>query len=126
VGDQDVADRAVKKVFAILGVDIDKPESIEEFREDLRFGRKMRRAADHSMMAIVGTVAVGLCIAVWTGFAVKSSSGMKWMQLSYRHDLAHRGCIRDPCNRACKNACRFEQIKEKIRTLFELWNKRDK
>jgi len=30
--EQDAADRAVKKVFAILGVDIDKPESIEEFR----------------------------------------------------------------------------------------------
>lgn len=29
------ADHAVKKVFAILGVDIDKPESVEEFREDL-------------------------------------------------------------------------------------------
>ena len=71
MSDQDVADRAVKKVFAILGVDIDKPESIEEFREDLRFGRKMRRAADHSMMAVVGTVAVGLCIAVWTGFSAK-------------------------------------------------------
>jgi hypothetical protein len=69
--DQDVADRAVKKVFAILGVDIDKPESIEEFREDLRFGRKMRKAADHSFMTIsIGAVAVGLCIAIWTGIAV--------------------------------------------------------
>lgn len=71
MGDQDVADRAVKKVFAILGVDIDKPESIEEFREDLRFGRKMRKAADHSFMTIIGTVAVGLCIAIWTGIASK-------------------------------------------------------
>jgi hypothetical protein len=69
--EQDAADRAVKKVFAILGVDIDKPESIEEFREDLRFGRKLRKAADHSMMAFVGTLVVGLCIAVWTGFASK-------------------------------------------------------
>ena len=33
------ADRAVKRVFSILGVDIDRPESIEEFRADLRFGR---------------------------------------------------------------------------------------
>ena len=36
---QDAADRAVKKVFAILGVDVDKPESVEEFREDLRLYR---------------------------------------------------------------------------------------
>ena len=71
MNEQDAADRAVKKVFAILGVDIDKPESIEEFREDLRFGRKLRKAADHSMLAFVGTLVVGLCIAVWTGFASK-------------------------------------------------------
>ena len=39
---QEAADRAVKKVFAILGVDVDKPESVEEFREDLRFGWKIK------------------------------------------------------------------------------------
>ena len=51
---QDAADRAVKlKVFAILGVDVDKPESVEEFREDLRFGKRMRRAADHRLLALV-------------------------------------------------------------------------
>jgi len=71
VSEQDAADRAVKKVFAILGVDIDKPESIEEFREDLRFGRKLRKAADHGTMAFVGTLVVGLCIAAWAGIAAK-------------------------------------------------------
>jgi hypothetical protein len=69
--EQDAADRAVKKVFAILGVDIDKPESIEEFREDLRFGRKLRKAADHGTMAFVGTLVVGLCIAAWAGIGAK-------------------------------------------------------
>ena len=38
---QEAADRAVKKVFAILGVDVDKPDSVEEFREDLRFGKRL-------------------------------------------------------------------------------------
>ena len=71
MSEQDAADRAVKKVFAILGVDIDKPESIEEFREDLRFGRKLRKAADHGTMAFVGTLVVGLCIAAWAGIAAK-------------------------------------------------------
>jgi len=71
VNEQDAADRAVKKVFAILGVDIDKPESIEEFREDLRFGRKLRKAADHGTMAFVGTVVVGLCVAAWVGIGAK-------------------------------------------------------
>ncbi len=71
MSEQDAADRAVKKVFAILGVDIDKPESIEEFREDLRFGRKLRKAADHGTMSFVGTVVVGLCVAAWAGIGSK-------------------------------------------------------
>ncbi len=68
---QEAADRAVKKVFAILGVDIDKPESVEEFREDLRFGKRMRRAADHGFLAIVGLIIVGLGAAVWAGIVTK-------------------------------------------------------
>ena len=68
---QDAADKAVRKVFAILGVDIDKPESVEEFREDLRFGRKLRRVSDHGMLAIIGLVSVGLAAALWTGIVAK-------------------------------------------------------
>lgn len=68
---QDAADRAVKKVFAILGVDVDKPESVEEFREDLRFGKRMRRAADHGLLALVGLVVIGLGAAVWAGIVSK-------------------------------------------------------
>lgn len=68
---QEVADLAVKKVFAILGVDVDKPESVEEFREDLRFGKMMRRAADHGFLAIVGLIIVGLGATVWAGIVTK-------------------------------------------------------
>ena len=68
---QEAADRAVKKVFAILGVDVDKPESVEEFREDLRFGKRMRRAADHGLLALVGLVVIGLGTAVWAGIVSK-------------------------------------------------------
>lgn len=53
---QIMADKAVEKCFAIIGVDIHHPESIEEFREDLRFGRKLRKVADHSILAIVGAI----------------------------------------------------------------------
>lgn len=69
------ADKAVKKVFAILGVDIDKPESVEEFREDLRFGRRLRRAADHGFLAIVGLLVVALGAAVWAGIVAKINGG---------------------------------------------------
>jgi hypothetical protein len=68
---QEAADRAVKKVFAILGVDVDKPESVEEFREDLRFGRKMRKAADHGFLALVGVLVVAVMAAVWAGIVSK-------------------------------------------------------
>lgn len=63
------ADQAVKKVFAILGVDVDKPESVEEFRADLRFGKKMRKAADHGQLVFWGAVALGMTLALWDGLA---------------------------------------------------------
>ena len=66
---------AVKKVFAILGVDIDKPESVEAFREDLRFGRRMRRAADHSFLAFVGVLTVGFMSAMWVGIQQYAQGG---------------------------------------------------
>ena len=65
------ADKAVKKVFAILGVDINKPESVEEFREDLRFGKKLRKLADHGTLVIVGLLFTGLAWAVFEGFISK-------------------------------------------------------
>ncbi len=61
------AELAVKKVFAILGVNVDDPEKVEDFRKDLRFGQSMRRAADKGMMAIVGLVAISCMAALWAG-----------------------------------------------------------
>lgn len=68
---QEVADAAVKKVFAILGVDIDDPEKVEEFRMDLRFGRSLRRASDKGLLAFVGLISVGLASALWAGIAAQ-------------------------------------------------------
>lgn len=68
---EESANRAVKKVFAILGVDINKPESVEGFREDLRFGRKLRKLADHGTLVIVGLLFTGLAWAVFEGFILK-------------------------------------------------------
>ena len=68
---EESADRAVKKVFAILGVDINKPESVEEFREDLRFGRKLRKLADHGTLVIVGLLFTGLAWAVFEGIITR-------------------------------------------------------
>lgn len=68
---EEVAEKAVRKVFAILGVDIGKPESVEEFREDLRFGKKMRKAADHGFLALMGVIAAAFAAAVWAGISSK-------------------------------------------------------
>lgn len=64
---EEAADVAVRKVFAILGVDIDKPESVETFREDLRFGKRLRKATDHGMLAVAAVIAAAMCAAVWSG-----------------------------------------------------------
>lgn len=68
-------DAAIKKTFAILGVDIDKPESVEEFREDLRFGRKLRKMSDHGSFVIVAGLVGGILFALWHG--IKAAFGMK-------------------------------------------------
>ena len=63
----EIADRAVRKTFAILGVNIDNPESVEEFRQDLRFGKRLRKISDHGTMAFFAAVAVALVGAIWIG-----------------------------------------------------------
>ena len=68
---EESADKAVKKVFAILGVDINKPESVEEFREDLRFGRKLRKLADHGVFVLVALLFTGFAWAALDGVISK-------------------------------------------------------
>ena len=69
------ADHAAKKVFAILGVDIDKPESVEEFREDLRFGKRLRKAADHGVLVFIAIVTTAFAAALWAGVVEKIKGG---------------------------------------------------
>lgn len=61
------ADEAVKKMFAILGVNVDEPREVEEFRENLRFGASMRRAADKGLMVTVSVIVVAALSALWVG-----------------------------------------------------------
>lgn len=63
----DIAETAVRRFFAILGVDVDDPRQVEEFREDLRAMRKLRRAADHGFIAFVGVVFTAVAAAIWAG-----------------------------------------------------------
>lgn len=72
---REAADSAVKKVFAILGVDIDVPKEVEEFRENLRFGATMRRAADRGMLTLVGVLVTALLAVLWAGIVSKLGGG---------------------------------------------------
>lgn len=58
----DAANKAVKSTFAILGVDVDEPKEVEEFRKSLRFGDSMRRAADKGWLTFICCL-VGMTVA---------------------------------------------------------------
>lgn len=61
------AKAATKEVFSALGVDVNDPKQMEEFREDLRFGGRLRRAADKGFLAAV-TMMVGVVMTLlWYG-----------------------------------------------------------
>lgn len=68
---EEAAEIAVKKVFAILGVNVDDPEKVEEFRMDLRSAKTLRRASDRGFLTAVGLVVTGLGIALWYGLVQK-------------------------------------------------------
>ena len=65
------AELAVKKTFAILGVDIDQPAQVESLRESLRFVDKLRQAADRGIMTFVSAVVVLALAALIAGVKFK-------------------------------------------------------
>lgn len=71
------ADKAVKDVFAILGVDISNPESIEDFRASLRFVRQTHRVVGHGILAFIAIVAAALATVVWSGLAALIRRGIE-------------------------------------------------
>ena len=58
------AEAAVKEVFKQMGVNVDDPEKIEEFRKDLRLSNQLRKAADKGFFALIFT---GMVVFVVTG-----------------------------------------------------------
>lgn len=62
---------AAKEVFSQLGVNIDDPAQIEEFRKDLRFGGQLRKAADRSFTGFLLTGFVALAAAAWISIVSK-------------------------------------------------------
>lgn len=67
----DAAEKAVKKTFAILGVDIESPKEVAEFQQSLRFSDKLRKTADKGIFAFIITVAGLMGTALWLGLRIK-------------------------------------------------------
>lgn len=71
------ADIAVKRTFAILGVDIDDPKGVEEFRQDLRFGSTLRRASERGFsvmwITMISAVVGGTLSLLYLGLKAKMS-----------------------------------------------------
>ena len=65
------AKEAVKETFARLGVDVDNPAELEEFRRDIRFGGVVRRAADKGVAAFVWITIAGLVAVLVAGAKMK-------------------------------------------------------
>ena len=72
---EESARRAVKMVFSILGVDVDDPAKVEEFRKSLRWSDSMRKGAEHGFIAFIGVIAVAVSAAIWAGIIQAISSG---------------------------------------------------
>lgn len=70
-----VAQKAVTKTFAMLGVDINNPRDLEQFRQDLRFGGRVRKLADHVGLALATAAVLGSCALIY-GFVQEGVKSM--------------------------------------------------
>lgn len=61
------AQKAIKNTFALLGIDLDKFESVQEFRQDIQFARSLR----HGKAMVVGRAALTF-VTIATGAALIS------------------------------------------------------
>jgi hypothetical protein len=64
---EEAANLAVKKVFAILGVDIHSPKEVEQFRISLRFGDQLRKAADKGFITLIVVAVTALGAVILAG-----------------------------------------------------------
>lgn len=62
------ASKAIREVFATMGVDVNDPQQMESFRRDFRFAGDMRKTASHGMIALVGALAAAIGGMLWVSF----------------------------------------------------------
>jgi len=62
------AHEAVKNVFTLFGVDVEDQTSVNCFRSDLVYARKMRRASEKVGIAMIWAIVGGAVVVVGTIF----------------------------------------------------------
>ena len=61
------AKKAVRDAFLVLGIDVNVKREVDDFRDDLRFGRQIRKLVGHGMLAAVSVAAAAIAVSAWTG-----------------------------------------------------------
>lgn len=69
------AKQAVKEVFTLLGVDVDQPAQVEEFRKSLRFSDELRKMTNKGKTALVVALFAAAGAALWVGVKSKLIGG---------------------------------------------------
>ena len=62
---EEAATRAVKHVFEILGIDVDNPKQVENFRRGLRFGEDMYLYSKRAKLAVLFSMISLATAAIW-------------------------------------------------------------
>lgn len=62
-----IAKQVARTIFALIGVDVDRPESLEEFRANVRFSAIAHKAAQAGVIAVITTVSGLIISALWLG-----------------------------------------------------------
>ncbi len=66
-----VIKKAVKDTFYVIGVDVDDPKDVEEFRKDLRFSGSLRSLANKGATVFWLGIVAALGAALWVGIVSK-------------------------------------------------------
>ena len=67
------AEAAVKKVFAILGINVDVPKEVEDFRRDLRFTGDLRKDLNDSKRLALKILLTSVITAILGYMGFKAS-----------------------------------------------------
>lgn len=62
---QDIAREVIKSSYAVVGVDINSPESVNALRNNLEFAGMLHKTARNSIFAFITTISGLVAAAIW-------------------------------------------------------------